>query len=159
MVQFPYLDEPLLGPRPPSMPAHFTARWRPLIPISAVGPTGRRRFFPRALADSGADDTVLPISIAISLGVSLLSHSGHGIRWRGQSYQLRFGNLVLQLDDGAQFIKWTAVVGFSSAPIKYPILGINGCLQFFGARFVGDRQVLELETNSIFCGTVSEVSS
>lgn len=38
MLQFPYLDEPLSGPPPPSLPSGATVRYRPLIPITVIGP-------------------------------------------------------------------------------------------------------------------------
>jgi len=40
MLRFPYLEEPLLGPPPPSLPAASTGRWRPLVPLTVHGPAG-----------------------------------------------------------------------------------------------------------------------
>ncbi|TMQ34592.1 MAG: hypothetical protein E6K70_06850 [Planctomycetota bacterium] len=84
MLQFAYQDEALGGRPPPSLPASATVRWRPLVPVTLLGPTGRRRFFPRALLDPGADDTVFPLAIAGLIGVALRPDSGHALRWRGQ---------------------------------------------------------------------------
>lgn len=102
MLQFPYQDEPLSGPAPPSLPASATVRWRPLAPVSIIGPTGQRRFFPRALLDPGADDTVFPLAIAGLVGISLRPDSRHALRWRGQGYALRFADVSLELSDGAE---------------------------------------------------------
>lgn len=51
MLRFAYQDEPLAGRPPPSLPASATVRWRPLIPVTIVGPTAKRRVFSRALLD------------------------------------------------------------------------------------------------------------
>lgn len=99
MLRFPYLPEPLAGPPPPSLPAGVTSRWRPLLPVRVIGPAGHFRYFPRALLDPGADDTVFPLDLVAALGIVLLPHAGHGVRWRGQLYPLRFGNVHLELAD------------------------------------------------------------
>jgi hypothetical protein len=81
--------------------------------------------------------------------------SGHGLRWRGQGYSLRFADGGLELSDGLQVWRWSATVGFSQAPLRYPILGLAGCLQFFDARFLGESQRVELETNRSYPGTIT----
>jgi hypothetical protein len=123
------------------------------VPVNILGPAGKRRFFPRAVLDPGADDTVFPLAVAGLLGVTLRADSGHAVRWRGQSYSLRFGSVELELSDGSQLWRWSAVVGLSQAPLRYPILGVCGCLQFFDARFLGQSQLVELETNPSYGGT------
>lgn len=153
MLRFPYLDEPLRGPAPPSLPASVKVRWRPLAPVAIIGPTAKRRIFSRALLDPGADDTVFPLAIANLIGVPLRPDSGHALRWRGQAFPLRFGDVDLELSDGIEVRRWAAVVGFSAAPLRYPILGLSGCLQFFDARFLGESRVVELEVNPSFSGT------
>jgi hypothetical protein len=154
MLQFPYQEELLTGPVPPSLPAGSTSRWRPLVPVALIRPAGRRRLFSRALLDPGADDTVFPLGIAGPIGVMLRADTGHGIRWRGQGYPLRFGDVELELSDDTAVWRWPAVVGFSPAPLRYPILGVCGCLQFFDAWFRGaDRQV-EIALNPSYPGTV-----
>lgn len=155
MLRFPYQDEPLQGTPPPSLPPGTANRWRPLIPLTVIGPTGQWRTFVRALLDPGADDTVLPLALASLLGVVLRPDGGHGLRWRGQGFSLRFGDVDLELSDGSQVWRWPAVVGFSPAPIRYPILGLAGCLQFFDARYRGLDRIVELETNSSYPGTTA----
>ena len=49
--------------------------------------------------------------------------------------------------------QWPAVIGFSPAPIRYPILGQAGCLQFFDAKFFGADLAVELEVNRAYPGT------
>ena len=155
MLQFSYQDEPLSGPPPPSLPPMSTVRWRPLIPAIVLGPTGKQRIFARAVLDPGADDTVFPLALAGLLGVPLRTHIGHGLRWRGQAYPLRFGDVELELSDGVQVCRWPAVIGFSQAPMRYPILGLSGCLQFFDASFFGEDRVVRLEVNRSFPGTIA----
>jgi hypothetical protein len=150
MLVFPYLTEPLGGPAPHSLAAGATERWRPLVPLSAIGPKGLVRQFGRALVDSGADDTVLPLAVVGRLGVALLPDTGHRIRWRGQPHPLRFGRVVLGLSDGQTTYEWPAVVAFSPAPIAYPLLGNAGCLEFFDVRFRGAARVVELVPNGSY---------
>src|SRR5712671_4765933 len=38
--------------------------------------------------------------------VILRPHLGHGLRWRGQSYPLRFGDVELELSDSVQVCRW-----------------------------------------------------
>ncbi|SRR6266849_2734983 len=155
MLRFPYQDELLAGPRPPSLPAGTTVRWRPLVPVEIFGPTGLVRRFGRAVLDPAADDSVFPLDTARRLGVHLRPDSGHRLRWRGQLHPLRFGDVELILADHASVYRWPAVVAFSPATIRYPILGTCGCLQFFDARFLGADRVAELNANRSYPGTSS----
>src|SRR5439155_415172 len=109
-----------------SLPATATLRWRPLVPATIVGPTGMRSFFPRAVLDPAADDTVFPLDVAGLLGVSLRPVGAHGLRWRGQGYPLRFADVELELCDGLHTWRWPAVVGFSPAPAA----GLQAVAQF-----------------------------
>lgn len=153
MLRFPYQDEPLSARPPPSLPPATTMRWRPLVPVTIIGPTAKRRVFSRAVLDPGADDTTFPLTIANLIDVTLRPDSGHNLRWRGQSYSLRFGDIELELSDGIEVRRWPAIVGFSLAPLRYPILGLSGCLQFFDARYLGATRLVELDPNLTFPGT------
>jgi hypothetical protein len=153
MLRFPYLDEPLTGPPPPSLPAGAAVRWRPLVPVSIIGPSGLIWDFGRAVVDPASDDTVFPLDTAARIGASLLPDTGHRIRWRGQLHPLRFADVELLLTDNIGTWRWSAVVAFSPAPLRYPILGQSGCLQYINARFLGADLIVELETNPSFAGT------
>ena len=153
MLRFPYLDEPLTGPAPPSLPAGTAVRWRPLVPISIIGPGGMMWDFGRAVLDSAADDTVFPLDTAGRIGGRLHADTGHRVRWRGQLYPLRFASVELLLTDNIGTWRWPSVVAFSSAPIRYPILGQSGCLQYMDAHFLGADHIVELTTNRSFAGT------
>jgi hypothetical protein len=71
------------------------------------------------------------------------------MRWQGQRHGLRFGPVELELaDDIGNSIRWPAVVAFATPNLRYPLLGIAGCLQFLDVRFLGEAQVIEVETNA-----------
>jgi hypothetical protein len=153
MLRFPYLEEPLVGLAPPSLPVGAVIRWRPLVPVTLIGPTGQMWDYGRAVLDPAADDTVFPLDTARRIGARLRPDTGHRIRWRGQLHALRFGDVELLLTDNGSTWRWPAVVGFSPAPLRYPILGQSGCLEFLDARFLGADRILELETNRAYAGT------
>ena len=78
------MTEPLFGPPVPALPAGARWRWRPLVPLTVQGPNGRSLVFGRALVDPGADDTVLPLDVAVLLAVSFYPAESHSLKWRGQ---------------------------------------------------------------------------
>lgn len=125
------------------------------MPVKVIGPGGRYRAFGLAILDSAADDTVLPFDLMRSLGIALRPYTGHGVRWRGQLHALRFGTVELEIAAAGSVWRWPAVVGFSPAPIRYPILGQTGFIQFMNARFLGADLAVELEANHTFPGTQS----
>lgn len=154
-MRFPYQPVLLQGPPPPTLPPHATARHRPLVPVRVTDPaTGKSSNVNAALLDSGADDSIFPLPLAHLLGVALLPEvpTGHAIRWGGSPHRIRFGRVGLELSDGIETASWEAVVAFSAAPIRYPILGQCGCLHFFNADFRGADQEVVLEANSSFPG-------
>ncbi len=155
ILRFEYLEEPLRTAPPPSLEPQAIARWRPLVPLRIIGPHGRYREFNRAVLDPGSDDCVFPLDAAALVGVSFLPYQGHMLRWRGQRYSLRFGQVDLELADEAAAFRWPAVVGFSPAPVRYPLLGNAGCLAFFDVTFLGDPRIVELEANTSFPGTIT----
>jgi len=155
ILRFPYQDELLTGPAPPSLPSTATTRSRPLLPVTIFGPTGLFRDYGRAVLDPASDDTVFPLDTAARLGIALRPDTGHRVRWRSQLHPLRFGDAQILLTDFAVAWRWSAVLGFSPAPLRYPILGQAGCLQFMNARFLGADLAVELEVNPRFPGTVS----
>ncbi len=151
ILRFPYLSEPLFGPPAPTLPAGARSRWRPLVPLTVQGPNGRSVVFGRALVDPGADDTVLPLDAAELLAVSFYPATTHSLRWRGQRYPLRYGHVTLEIaDDEGNVLAWPAVAAFTTAPVRYPLLGICGCLEFLDATFHGAEHLIELQTNASF---------
>jgi hypothetical protein len=150
MLRFPYLEEPILGSPPPSLPPSARERWRPLVPVTVHGPAGGSLGFGRALLDSGADDTLFPLDVATQLGVVLLPATGHAMRWRGQPHLLRYGQVELELmDAGANSLRWPAIVAFTPVSVRYPLLGVAGCLEYLDAKFLGKDRMVELEANDL----------
>ncbi len=152
MLQFPYLEEPLTGPAPHSLPATSQYRYRPLIPVTIVGPR-RRWHTDRAVVDTGSDDTVFPLDVLLLPGAIPLPDRGHRIRWAGQRHSIRYAQTRLILADDASTYSWPAIVAFSPAPLPYPLLGVASCLQYFDARFLGADHTVELEANWTYPGT------
>ena len=68
------------------------------------------------------------------------------------SYELQFGRVDLRLE-GGEVYQWLAVIEFTSAAIRYPILGVAGFLEFFDVTLRGDARVVELAPNVNFPGT------
>jgi predicted aspartyl protease len=125
-------------------------RWRPLVPITIFNPGGTKyRYFTKALVDTGADETVFPEDLIQILGLTPLASSGR-IVWRGRTHPIRFAETLISISDGTTDCRWRPVIGFSSARIGYPILGQNGGLEFFDAKFNGNQRNVDIETNSAF---------
>jgi hypothetical protein len=122
-----------------------------LIQVAVIGPLNT--YGDLCMLDTGADDTVFPDFVAAKLGVDLTNAptgeaSGVGL----VSTPIRYAQVTLRLTDGREFCEWPALVGFTSAPMRRPLLGFAGCLQFFDATFRGSREEVELVTNPLFTG-------
>jgi hypothetical protein len=157
-LRFPFQPVPFPGPAPPTLPPGTSIRWRPLIPVTIRAPeTGRDHEYGLALLDTGSQDTIFPIDIALSLGVRLLPLSavGHQVRWRGTAYPLRFGAVQLELSDGTEKWTWPTMLAFTRATMPYPMLGQAGFLEFMNATFHGEDHFVTLDPTPSFPGTVS----
>jgi hypothetical protein len=130
-------------------------RWvrpRPLVWVTAIGPSGSQA--ERVLIDSGADGTLLPEWIAIRIGIDLATApTGNLAGFSPQLVPLRYARVTLRLTDGRERHEWEAWVGFTTAPLRYPVLGFAGFLQFFTATLRGDLEDLELTVNRLYPGT------
>ena len=59
-----------------------------------------------------------------------------------------YGLVQLTLvDDAGTVLHWPATVAFTAANLRYPLLGIAGCLEYLDVKFLGMNRVLELEPN------------
>jgi hypothetical protein len=133
-------------------------RPRPLRLVTLIGPGGGR--VQEALLDSGADETVFHDSVAAVLGLDLSgAPTGSAVGVASTSATTRYAQITLRLTDGREFCEWQGWVGFTSAPLRQPLLGFAGCLQFFHADFRGDREEVELVTNSLYAGRSGAFSS
>lgn len=151
-LRFPYQPVGLKGPPGAVHPSGETKFWRPFVEVRIIGPHYWYDL-PQALIDTGAQDTVFPWDLHALIGAQLRPDAGYVLRWRGTAYPLRFADVELQLTGSGSVWKWTALVGFSPAPLPYVLLGHFGFLQYMDAAFLGDQLVLELETNSAYPGT------
>lgn len=127
-------------------------RPRPLIPVTLIGPAAT--VVTAGLLDTGADDTLFPESIAVALGIDLRRaalRAGSGVG-RVQ-FPLRYASVVCRIADRHERREWQAVVAFSQAASKYPLLGYAGFLQFFDATFHGSSRQVELAVNASYRGT------
>ena len=127
-------------------------RPRPLIRVTLLGPKGV--YVRNALLDTGADDTVFPVNAAAAVGIDLTHAPAGGAAGVGGgpvTYRLAFASL--RVTDGREFREWTALIGFTTVTLRYPLLGFAGFFQFFSAHFHGDREEVELTVNSLYPGT------
>ena len=149
-MRFPYVRVPRV--RSPRVLIGQPDRPRPLVTVSLVGPLRTVPY--TSLLDTGADETVFRLSDAIRTGVDLTNSPGgefYGVG--GAVVAVRYAQVMLRMTDGQQYREWPTRVGFTSAPMRQPLRGFAGCLQFFTATFHGDLERVELEINSRYPGT------
>jgi hypothetical protein len=127
-------------------------RPRPVINVSVMAAGGSRLV--EGLLDTGADDTLFPADLAEDLGIDLsgaptMQGAGFGMT----AYTVHLVEVALRIADNKEQREWKAWVGFTSAPLRQPLLGYAGFLQFFDATFFGQREEVELTVNSAYSGT------
>jgi hypothetical protein len=108
---------------------------------------------PDALLDTGADDTVFHESVAAYIGLDLTgapSGTASGVGLVG--VPVRYQQVVLRVIQAQVRLEWRAWVAFTSVPLRRPLLGFAGFLQFFTAAFHGDREIVELTPNALMPG-------
>jgi predicted aspartyl protease len=122
---------------------------RPEIPMTVCGPHGEQSYI--ALVDTGADNTILPKSIADVLGIQLrASAAPAAIVFGGHRAELLTGEAVLRVESDGASISWKAAVcffDFPSAKEETVILGHTGFLEYFTAVFDGHECTLSLLPN------------
>ena len=123
---------------------------RPVITIRVVGPKSDARW--DALVDSGADETLFPLSLADALGIELdqqMTSEAAGIS--GDRLKIFYGDVELRIESVQEFVAWKTTVGFvdfGSVSDEVIIPGHGGCLDFFTATFDGENAELELVPNA-----------
>jgi hypothetical protein len=121
--------------------------FRPEVRIRVHGPIGSGDFL--ALVDTGADNTILPQSIAQSLGIPLVHGRGPEARaFGGQEIALSYADVELELVHPAKSLQWPARVFFLAEGEETLILGHQGFLDYFTATFIGEECALDLQPNS-----------
>jgi hypothetical protein len=147
----PYVRIPALRPVFPLGGVMY--RFRPIVDIGISGPNSTRLFL-KAILDSGADDTLIPVALASRLGVDLSNaphHEGKAVGGATVSYQ--FATVELQLStDGNEMFSWSAIVGFTGSRNKVALLGHTGMMQFFDVTFFGERREVSVTPNSSYRG-------
>lgn len=129
-----------------------SGRPRPLISVCMIGPSDS--WIEDALLDTGADDTVFSERAAAFIGLDLTNAPvGGGGGIAAPPVPLRYALVTLRLAAGRERRQWKAWVGFTAAPLRQPLLGFAGCLQFFDANFRGSREEVELTINVNYPGT------
>ncbi|HUG69421.1 MAG TPA: hypothetical protein VMM76_16840 [Pirellulaceae bacterium] len=98
---------------------------RPIITVRIVGRKADARW--DALVDSGADETLFPLSLAEALGVELdqqMTSEAAGIS--GYRLKIHYGDVELRIESDQEFVAWKTTVGFvdfGSASDEVIILG------------------------------------
>jgi hypothetical protein len=144
-VRFPY--HPAVGSAPETGEA--TLLLRPEIPIRVVGSAGSARF--RALVDTGSDNTIFPKSVADNLGVTVAPGTGPElIAFGGQKLAVLFGDVVIEIEDEQEKLRWPARVQFfefATTEDQTLVMGHAGFLDYFTATFDGKLCELTLIAN------------
>ena len=129
-----------------------TERPRPVLAVALLG--GGGTVTRDCLLDTGADDTIFPDGLAVAAGIDLTTApTGTATGVGTVPYPVRFAKVVLRITDGHEQREWEGWVGFTTAPLRRPLLGHAGFLQFFDATFRGDAEIVELTPNSSYAGT------
>jgi hypothetical protein len=77
---------------------------------------------------------------------------GSGVGVSTSNVPLRYAQVTLRMESQGERREWPAWIGFTPAPLRRPLLGFAGCLQFFTATFHGDREQVELDANALYPG-------
>jgi hypothetical protein len=126
-------------------------RLRPIVSV-VIGPTGTQRILD-CLIDSGADDTILPLRIAVALGIDLThAPTGSAQGLGGMALSYRYAPVQLRLTDGSETCVWTAIAGFVDLPMPRGYLVQSG---FFEVTFRSAPRAIEVVPGPSFSGTVS----
>jgi hypothetical protein len=128
-------------------------RSKPILSFTVIGPGGAAAV--SGLADTGADDTILPESVAERAGLDLTdAPTGHTRGPAGLNRAaLRYAEVTLRLTQGTERREWRGWVGFVAARLPYALVGQAGFLQFFTTTFRPDIEEFELSVNSLYPGT------
>ncbi len=124
---------------------------RPIISLRIIGPKSEARW--DALVDTGADETLLPLSLAEVLKIELdqqLTSEAAGIS--GDRLRIYYGDVEFRVAADDEVVSWKTTVGFvefGAADDEVKILGHGGCLDYFTATFDGEKAELELVPNGL----------
>jgi hypothetical protein len=148
-MSFPY--QRLLFGQPQFSLDGLLYRPKPVIPITLIGPSGTSCL--DAVIDTGADDTLFPVDEALKVGLDLRRFRRGTTTGIGATViNVRYCQVTLRLAAGHEQWEWCAWVGFTTAPLRRPLLGYAGFLRFFTANFHGETEEVELTVNGLYAG-------
>jgi hypothetical protein len=129
-----------------------TVRFRPILPITILGPGGGHAL--DALADTGADDVVFPERVAAFIGLDLSNApSGNSSGVNRGTLPVRYAEVGLRLYNPHEQREWRAWVAFTPFPMRHALFGQAGGLEYFEAFFRHWRRELELTVAPTYPGT------
>lgn len=123
---------------------------RPVISVRVVGKAEQARC--DALVDTGADETLLPWSLARLLQVDFEEHTSQAAGISGEPLTIHYAPVELSIAAEGETITWKTLVGFvefGGTEQEIAVLGHGGCLDYFTATFDGENAELELTPNSL----------
>jgi hypothetical protein len=129
------------SPSPIPSLAGSTIRYKPVIPMTIIGPGSQETSF--VLIDPGSDDIVFPAALAQRIGVDLAQAPQRHSQGVGatQAVPVLYAPVILVVSDSVQTVRWRGIVGFVSVPLRFPLFGIAGGLQFFRTTLDGVREL------------------
>ncbi len=144
-MKFPY--SAFLSPAPDT--GEEVIIFRPEVPLRIFGANGSAVYM--ALVDTGADNTILPLSIARELKIITHQAKGPGATaFGGEQIPLSYSDVELEISDEPTSLRWHARVQFFDFPDAEPemlVVGHQGFLDFFTAVFDGAQMTLDLDSN------------
>lgn len=149
MLRFRYTPVSLHTPSPALGGA--SVRHVPLLLVRTTGLVGpvARHF----RIDSGADDTILPLSMAAALGLDLTNApTGEAESAAGTTVRYPIARVTFGISDGVKFCTWDALVGFVNTPRRTGLAGLAGFLNYFDVELFGDGHEFTLAPNAAFPG-------
>lgn len=144
-MRFPY--SAFLSPAPDT--GEEVIIFRPEVPLRIYGASESAVYM--ALVDTGADNMILPLSIARELNIT--THKAKGpaaTAFGGQQIPLSYADVQLEIGEDGLTLRWQARVQFFDFPDVQPetlVVGHEGFLDFFTAVFDGERMTLDLDPN------------
>jgi hypothetical protein len=148
-VKFAYAPLTVRTPSPAMRGAKV--RYRPIVPIHILAPV----MLPPvdACIDCAADDTVFPPHLAVRLGLDpAVAQQGQVRSIGGTIVNVIYAQATLLLSDGYETCEWDTIVGFSTVPMRWALLGHAGFLEFFDVHLFGARREAVVAPNAAFSG-------
>jgi hypothetical protein len=127
-------------------------RPQPILAVNIIGPTNS--WIRDGLLDTGSDDVVFPAHVAGLIGIDLTNAPTGAARGISTGVvTLHYAEATLRVVGQNEQREWQAWVGFTSAPLRRPLLGFAGFLQFFDSLYRGALEEIDLTVNPLYPGT------